>query len=160
MLTEGTHAVTQYLSTYPSVCPSTYLLTCLLTNQLMCVFKCATYFTYLICGHMQVYQILSLPSTYWLPVYVTYCVFKFISSLKMQIRKHCSLVEIHHNNWGFSGKKYRILKVVKRELGSDLSPATISWTLGISLWLHGSLPFHLCNKGTGPDNLFLKPLSV
>lgn len=52
----------------------------------------------------------------------------------MQIRKHCFLVEIPHNNWGFLGKKYRILNVAKRELGSDLSPATISWDSGHFPW--------------------------
>lgn len=31
----------------------------------------------------------------------------------MQIRKHCFLIEIPHNNLDFLGKKYRILKVVK-----------------------------------------------
>lgn len=48
----------------------------------------------------------------------------------MQIRKLCFLIEIPLNNWDFLGKKYRILKVVQRELGSDLSPATISWDSG------------------------------
>lgn len=77
----------------------------------------------------------------------------------MQIIKHCFLIEIPPNNWDILGKKYRILKVVKRELGSDLALPLFLGTLGISLWLQ-SLYFSICKIKKLDQTIFLKPLPV